>query len=150
MSSSSHSGRSGISSIWQDDKTVDFRDEARVSATTIDNLLKNETDRCGLIKLDLEGGDFMALLGAITTLRQDRPLVVFENSNRAPDIYGYDIEQVESFLRTVGYAAIGFNGEVAKKENWFAFWEMWAAPIEEAEALQSRLKTVVQGIINQN
>ena len=29
MSSSSHSGRSGISSIWQDDKTVDFRDEAR-------------------------------------------------------------------------------------------------------------------------
>lgn len=143
MSSSSHPGRSGVSSIWQNDESVEFREEIHVPATTIDRLLKDDTDRCGLIKLDLEGGDYMALLGAMRTLRRDRPLVVFENSNRAPGIYGYEIEQVEAYFRSVGYVPVGFDGRPATAQTWFAFWEMWAAPVEDAPALQARLQEII-------
>lgn len=144
MSSESHPGRSGVSSIWQNDDAVSFRAETRVPATTIDRLLAGQDGpRCALIKLDLEGGDFMAILGALNTLRRDRPLLVFENSVRAPEIYGYDVAQVAAFFEAVGYVPVGFDGEVATPKTWFRFWEMWAAPREEAAALQARLKAVV-------
>lgn len=148
MSSSSHPGRSGISSIWQNDESVTFEAERQVPATTIDRLLSEERGpRCGLVKLDLEGGDFMALLGGLNTLRRDRPLVVFENSIRAPEIYKYNVAEVAAFLKAVGYVPIGFDGAVAEPENWFRFWEMWAAPREDAEALMLRLKEVVSSTV---
>lgn len=147
MSSSSHPGRSGVSSIWQKDNAVIFRDEMSAEATTIDKLSKDLPAPVRMIKLDLEGGDFMALKGAEETLRRDRPLVVFENSVRAPGIYGFTIADVISYFDSVDYVPVTFAGEIATEETWFQFWEMWAAPKADAERLASRLRAVTAHIV---
>lgn len=147
MSSSSHPGRSGVSSIWQKDEAVTFRDQMSAEATTIDKLSRDLPAPVRMIKLDLEGGDFMALKGAEATLRHDRPLVVFENSIRAPGIYGFTIADVIAYFDSVDYVPFTFGGEIATEETWFQFWEMWAAPRERAEALQRRLKLVISGAV---
>lgn len=143
MSAESHPGRSGISSIWQDEGSVTFRPKREVRATTVDRLVVAEELPCRALKLDLEGGDFMALLGAIETLRKHRPLVVFENSVRAPGIYDFKVEQVSAFLAACGYQAVSFHGESPSPSNWFQFWEMWAAPVEKVSALQKMLQRLV-------
>ena len=81
----------------------------------------------------------MALLGGIETLRTHRPIVVFENSIRAPSIYNFSIEGVISFLTACGYSPTAFNGQVPTTSNWFGFWEMWAAPFERVDELRKTL-----------
>lgn len=148
MSSSSHPGRSGVSSIWQKDETVTFREDVvSAAATTIDKLTGNVPAPVKMIKLDLEGGDYMALRGAVETLRRDRPLVVLENSNRAPSIYGFTIADVLAFLDSVDYEAVTFAGDIATEETWFTFWETWVAPKDLAPSLAARLKTVTSAIL---
>jgi FkbM family methyltransferase len=147
MSSSSHPGRSGVSSIWQADTTVTFRERMDVAATTIDKLAANAERPTAMIKLDLEGGDFMALRGAEATMRRDRPLVVFENSNRAPGIYGFSIHDMLQYFDSAGYVPVTFFGDAATESTWFKFWEMWAAPKEVAEGLSKRLREVVGEIM---
>ena len=147
MSSSSHPGRSGVSSIWQKDETVIFREQMSAEATTIDKLAVNLPAPVKMIKLDLEGGDYMALRGGAKTLERDRPLVVLENSIRAPGIYGFTIEDVQAYLDSVGYVAVTFAGEVATKETWFDFWEIWAAPRDVAPQLGKRFKAVTLELV---
>lgn len=148
MSSSSHPGRSGVSSIWQKDDTVIFREEVvSAQATTIDKLTTRVPAPVGMIKLDLEGGDYMALRGAVETLQRDRPLVVLENSIRAPGIYGFTVADVIAFLDSIDYAPVTFTGEIATEETWFSFWEIWVAPRDRAEALAARLRTVTAAIL---
>lgn len=139
MSSESHPGRSGISSIWQNDNNVQFRDKITVRTTTIDKLIENTPEPCAFIKLDLEGGDFMALKGAQKTMKAQNPCVVFENSNRAPGIYNYTIEDVLDYLASTGYSGVTFSGEPATAGNFFDFWEMWACPQSEVEELSTAL-----------
>lgn len=147
MSSSSHPGRSGVSSIWQKDETVVFRETMSAEATTIDQLAEGLEAPVKMIKLDLEGGDFMAIKGGQATLKRDRPLLVFENSVRAPKIYDFTIPDVIAFFDSVDYAPVTFAGEIATEETWFNFWEMWAAPKSQAKALCSRLKKVTAEIL---
>lgn len=148
MSSSSHPGRSGVSSIWQNDKAVEFRETRNVQATTLDKLAIEAGQPVKLVKLDLEGGDFMAIKGGAKLMRRDRPLMVFENSNRAPGIYGFTIGDVAAFFEQAGYRAITFGADPATESNWFQFWEMWAAPIEDAERLATRLREVVAAALS--
>lgn len=147
MSSVSHPGRSGISSIWQNDNSVKFREQITVAATTLDALAGTAQSRVGIIKLDLEGGDFMALRGGGEVLRKDRPYVVFENSNKAPGIYGFSIQDMMGFFSSVGYAAVTFFGEEATEANWFDFWEMWAVPVESKAQLQVEQQAAVNELI---
>lgn len=144
MSSPSHPGRSGISSIWQNDHSVQFREKMTVAATTLDSLAASLSNRVGVIKLDLEGGDFMAIKGAVETLRRDRPYIVFENSNRAPGIYGFSIGEFADLFSSIGYKPLTFFGESATEGNWFDFWEMWAAPEEREEEARGVLETTIQ------
>lgn len=77
----------------------------------------------------------------------DRPLVVFENSNRAPGIYGFCVADVLAYFASLDYAPVTFAGEIASEATWFDFWEMWAAPADQAQALCARLKSVTQAIV---
>ena len=70
-SSPSHVGRSSIvsdnakrSTIWRDNADIQYRDEMRIEATTIDLILAGETAPLPFLKLDLEGADLLALRGA--------------------------------------------------------------------------------------
>ena len=72
-----------------------------IRATTVDALQLNS---CGFIKLDLEGADGLALVGASKTITQYRPVVMVEmgkqHRKRAPHISSKDIRR---FLHERGY-----------------------------------------------
>ena len=55
-----------------------------VPITTLDSLLANSRHRVRFVKMDLEGGEYHALQGAASMLKNHRPLVIFENG-REPD-----------------------------------------------------------------
>lgn len=60
----------------------------RVAVTTIDTLVPEST-RVDFMKIDIEGGEYHALLGAQRTIARGRPTFVFEGSRAAP-AYGVD------------------------------------------------------------
>ncbi len=138
MLSTSHSGRSGISSIFQFDPDVAF-ETITVPATTIDRMTADRVLPVRFIKLDLEGGEFNALRGGETLLREDRPVIAMENSVYAPQLGGYTLEEYfDTFLR-FGYRPITFLGETMTAENMFDLWYAWAAPEERAEEIASAI-----------
>jgi len=149
MSCESHPGRSGISSIWQKDPDVTFRPEATVAATTIDRLRAGAGFPVKFLKLDLEGGEFTALQGASETLARDRPIVVFENSRRATQIYGYTIEDVLAFFERHGYAVVTSFSQMATPKTFFRFHEVWAAPQDTAEVLVRHLRKARRAIVDE-
>lgn len=58
--------------------------------------------RCGLIKLDLEGAELLALQGARRTIRRHRPFLIVEETDRCRH-YGCDLGAVAKQLRRWGY-----------------------------------------------
>ena len=77
---------------------VDWDDDGRVQAITIDSL---ELRRCGLIKLDLEGAEALALDGAVETIARCRPALVVEIQHSAR--FGIEPEAVHQKVLDMGY-----------------------------------------------
>ncbi len=74
-------------------------DGGKIPRVTIDNF--NLTS-CGLLKLDIEGSEPLALLGARATLARCRPIVLYENKALWRR-YGMRVDVVEKFLLSNGY-----------------------------------------------
>ena len=84
-------------------------DDGDVVAITIDS---ENLQHVGLVKLDLEGGEFFALQGGERTIRRWRPVVVIE-SNRHFGFarYGIRPQAAESLLSSWGAVELGRMGE---------------------------------------
>lgn len=93
-----------------------------VPVHTVDEVVgPGDTGRVGVIKLDLEGGEFDALRGAVQTIRASRPAIVFENGLRTPAaLYGYGWEDVAAWMASVGYAVHDFFGVPLDRAVWDA------------------------------
>lgn len=145
-SSPSHAGRSSIVSanadrrtIWEGTADMQYREDMRVPATTIDKILQGEPRPLPFLKLDLEGADLLALMGATQTLRSKRPVVAFENSVHAPKVHGFTLDQIAAYFADLDYVPLNVLGEPIGPENWFGFFEAWAAPREDVGWLQEAL-----------
>jgi hypothetical protein len=134
MLSDSHPGRSGISSIFQFDEAVSFR-TVTVPATTIDAFTKERPYPVRFIKLDLEGGEFNAIRGGLTLLREDRPVIAMENSVYAPQLGRFTVQEYFDTFAAIDYVPITFLGERMTHENMFDMWYAWAAPAEVTDDL---------------
>lgn len=150
-SSTSHVGRSSIvsknsgrSTIWQDNATMEYRDEMTVAATMIDTVLTKERRAIPFLKLDLEGADLMALRGGHRTLETKRPVVAFENSVHAPEVHGFTLEEMAAYFSKLNYVPMNFVGEKIGPDNWFGFHEAWAAPTEAADWLSAKVQEKIQ------
>ncbi|KAA5802400.1 FkbM family methyltransferase [Alkalicaulis satelles] len=149
-SSTSHEGRSSILSgndqrptIWHGNTDMAYRETVFVDAATLDQVLISERLPVGFIKLDLEGADLHALFGARDTLAQHRPVVAFENSVHAPQVHGFTIGEVAAYFHGLGYVALDFTGEPMTPDSWFGFFEAFAAPREQVQALSGILKAAL-------
>lgn len=81
-----------------------FTARADADAVTVDSLA---LERCGLIKLDLEGAEFFALQGATDTLARCRPvLIVEETKNLAERHYRLDRRALAKALAAFGYRCV--------------------------------------------
>ena len=86
--------------------------EIKVPCDTLDNIFAKELDNIGLIKMDIEGGEYLAMKGAEQILKKSRPLISIEppaihpnyrsnlisiinffdkHNYKLKDIYGYSI-----------------------------------------------------------
>lgn len=104
-------------------RRYDFDDTVRmieVEATTIDALLADRLSRpLRFVKLDLEGGEFRALEGGAAALRQQRPLIVFEDDQeRSAANYGYAKEDWFQFFEAIGYDVFTLWGEQYARADW--------------------------------
>lgn len=82
------------------------REGGRIPAVALDT---SRLPRCGLLKLDLEGGENLALRGAERTLREHHPVVVIEVDNYGRR-YGFDRNDSTRFLTSLGYRLAFANG----------------------------------------
>jgi FkbM family methyltransferase len=79
-----------------------------VPASTIDDLVGAHfpDGKLDVIKLDLEGAEQRALAGAQHTLRQARPLILFEGSRAALGWQGGSIGAVSALFGEAGYSLL--------------------------------------------
>ena len=118
-------------------RSYDYPDEKEksieVSTDTLDTVMP-ENLNIDLIKIDVEGGEFQVLLGAMETIKKNRPYIIFEHGLGAADHYGTKPEQIYDLLSSCGlkislmeYFLAGkepldkheFSGQFNKRYNYY-------------------------------
>lgn len=72
----------------------------RVQVVRVDDLVRHAVS---LIKVDVEGGEYHALLGAERTIGRHRPVIIFEASARSTGQYGVGPQDFTAFFGRLGY-----------------------------------------------
>ena len=75
-------------------------------AVSIDSL---PLDGCDLIKLDLEGAEYLALQGAAKTIKRSKPFLVIE-FNGLGSRFGHSDRMIHLLLKTWGYVQVWSDG----------------------------------------
>lgn len=141
--STSHLGRSGISRIWDQiaPGTVEYAPPTPVPATTIDKLVKKHSlGALRFIKLDLEGGEFNAIRGAIETMSTLRPVFVTEHSVKAPGVNGFTVPEYFQYMASLNYVVLAPSGKQVAVLNPFPFWYVFLVPVEMQSDVASGLE----------
>ncbi|WP_286829102.1 MULTISPECIES: FkbM family methyltransferase [Kordiimonas] len=106
--------------------------------------------RVTLMKLDIEGGEYHALLGAERLVARDRPVIIFENGRHgASQLYGYTKDDFFSLFERHGYQLYVISGERFTRDLWHSplkCWEFVAYPKEVAN-FASRLPSYCSDIL---
>ena len=100
---------SGIKKRTYDIKEPKVR-QLEINTTTLDHLIP-EKQRVDLIKIDVEGGEFEVLKGAVRILTQQKPFLIFECGKGGLDQYGHHPQEVYAFLKRHDY-------QVFTLKNW--------------------------------
>lgn len=94
---------------------VDSGTAETVSIRTLDQYIsEKEISRLDLIKLDIEGAEYNALLGAKNILTMLRPILIFEIVKSALQKNGIDIAEIEAFLDSLGYKTFSIDEATAR------------------------------------
>jgi len=113
-----------------------------------DGGLRNIEVECGLldqkmpwfkkisfVKMDIEGGEYRALLGAERMLKKSRPIIIFENGQgQSAKDYGYTADDFFSLFERHDMSVFLLSGAPFKRENWsenLKCWEYVALPNEK-------------------
>ncbi|MEH1963209.1 MAG: FkbM family methyltransferase [Nostoc sp.] len=81
-----------------------------VPTDTLDNLLQYESiSHLTLAKIDIEGAEILAMKGAISLLKQQRPHVWIMEINDAVNNFGIQKQDVVNFLKDYGYSLYHYN-----------------------------------------
>lgn len=85
--------------------TYQVHDTITVNGVTLDSIVAGSgRDRFKLLKLDLEGGEMDALLGAANSLAESRfDCVVLETERHRAAAYGYSTAEILALFRANGY-----------------------------------------------
>tara|TARA_R110002126_G_scaffold28256_1_gene94025 strand:+ start:794 stop:1603 length:810 start_codon:yes stop_codon:yes gene_type:complete len=148
-------GRSSIKSATKDSpingKVMNFAVERRaVPASTIDIILLEQNiapDEVGFIKLDIEGGEFFALKGAIGCLRSGRPIAAMESAIRAADTYGYTNAAMFEFFASIDYVLLDIVGNAIDEISMRRFNEIVCCPREICAPIQNLLRREAEELL---
>lgn len=88
------------------------------SVTTLDYSLAT-VQNLKFIKLDLEGGEYHALLGGETVIGSNRPLIAFEHvRSGSGSLYGYGVDEFFGFFKRIDYEVCDILADELTAENW--------------------------------
>jgi len=114
----------GYSGIFKRDlPAVQSWERISVPLITLDSLLleSGSASDVGFIKLDLEGGEFDALLGGRRIIIDNKPFIVFENGlSASANLYGYGRDEFLRFFDSLGYVVFDFFGNLVDIKYWDA------------------------------
>lgn len=90
---------------------------------TLDSVYLNSNQKqINLIKIDVEGGEFDALLGSEKILRDCRPIVIFENAlGKTAKTYSYNNHDFFNFFNSTNYSVKDFYGKTIDVDYWINF-----------------------------
>lgn len=71
-----------------------------IQAVKIDSFALTKLD---FLKLDIEGAEYKALLGAVRTLKHCRPVILFEDKRKCQKHFGVQRQQIYRLLTAYGY-----------------------------------------------
>ena len=75
----------------------------RVPVATLDELIPTG-ERIAFMKIDIEGGEYHALKGAVSTIRRCQPVIVFEAGSKSTGQYGVSPADLYALVsETLGY-----------------------------------------------
>jgi FkbM family methyltransferase len=103
-------GKSGHNTLgaFGYDTPLDHRE--RVHAERLDDVVYSEgLARVDVIKMDIEGAEMAALRGAVETLRQFKPVLLIELSDRSLQHQGSGSGEVLAWLEQQGYRTFCFD-----------------------------------------
>jgi FkbM family methyltransferase len=98
--------------------------ELAVAQTTIDATVGRMVEDAGrsrvtFIKLDIEGAEYRAMMGARDLIRRDRPIVIFENGlSETARTYGYTKEDFFALFEALEYDLFDIFGAPVTPEAW--------------------------------
>jgi len=68
--------------------------------------------KIGLIKLDIEGAELLALRGAQGLIERDKPYILYEENEESTKYFGYNIKDIRSFLESLNYKIYPIIGKM--------------------------------------
>lgn len=126
-----------------------------VEVRQLDDIVLN--CRCDCIKIDIEGGEYHALLGAKNTIAEHRPAVFFEFGCGSFSAYNIKEEDMYSFFNNLGYVLFDIAGNELPSMTEFetavrtpGLWDYVALPSEcnSAGAVIAGLKKAFADMVN--
>ena len=91
----------------------------QVKRVRLDDILPSGTTSWKFCKLDLEGGEFHALMGAASSIEKHKPYIVFENGReKAAGPYGYTRDEWFALFDRLGYAVFDLFGRPFTPASW--------------------------------
>lgn len=82
--------------------------QIKVSTKRLDQCIPANT-KIDLIKIDVEGAEYLVLQGAKETIKKWKPILIFEHGLGASDKYGYGPADLYSFLNSMGLKIYNLN-----------------------------------------
>lgn len=106
-------------------------ESCEISVTTLDHFLSlHPESRIGLMKIDIEGAELLALQGGENTLLRDRPVIIYEENRAALSAFGCTVADLRDFLQAKGYRLYEIE-KLAKETN-----NILAVPAEKLASLK--------------
>lgn len=89
--------------------------EITVDQTKLDEMVPSDV-RIDLIKIDVEGGEYLVLSGASRILKNDKPLLIFEHGKGAADHYDVTPKMIYDLLEKYEYSIYNLNSFLSDKK----------------------------------
>lgn len=129
-----NTGRSGLSPNPEPDETVEF-EERIVCADKLDMMIPG-SERISFIKMDIEGWEFSALLGAQDTIQRGRPVIIFEGSlEQSAQKENLPPDAPWIFAKNNNYCILNLFGSILSTgDHWGPGWNFVLCPNEKLES----------------
>jgi FkbM family methyltransferase len=110
---------SGGHALATADAPPDLAGKVTVELVTIDDLIaQNQIKPPNFVKVDIEGAELDALKGMTETIKQYKPIIIYEIDDGDRVAYQRKYQELESFLQSLGYQVNGVEEDSYATIDW--------------------------------